>query len=452
MKNKLPVIKTTHIIMLSFFCAIVVGSLLLSLPVSSADGKGVPYIDALFTATTSVCVTGLVTVPTATSWSVFGQVVILFLIQIGGLGIITVMSALMIFLHKRMGIGDRLLLQDAFNLNSISGVVRFVKRVVAGSLLVEGIGALLYMTVFVPEFGVRGIWISLFNSISAFCNAGMDVIGENSLCGYVFHPLVNAVTCALIIVGGIGFIVWWDVIDVAKKLPRQGLAALRRFTLHSKIVLATTAILLTAGAGLFFIFEYNNPSTVGDADVVEKLIFSFFQSVTTRTAGFVTVPQENLTDPSAIVSLLLMFIGGSPVGTAGGVKTLTFAILLAAAYSNIRGRNNTVMFHRTISNGDIIKAITVVFSSFTIVFMSTVLLSAASGASFMDVAYETVSATATVGLSRNLTSSLNDFGKIIVIVTMYLGRIGPISLALALNRKRSNPNVITEPTQNVCVG
>ena len=438
--------------MLSFFCAIVVGSLLLSLPVSSADGKGVPYIDALFTATTSVCVTGLVTVPTATSWSVFGQVVILFLIQIGGLGIITVMSALMIFLHKRMGIGDRLLLQDAFNLNSISGVVRFVKRVVAGSLLVEGIGALLYMTVFVPEFGVRGIWISLFNSISAFCNAGMDVIGENSLCGYVFHPLVNAVTIALIIVGGIGFIVWWDVIDVAKKLPRQGLAALRRFTLHSKIVLATTAILLTAGAGLFFIFEYNNPSTVGDANVVEKLIFSFFQSVTTRTAGFVTVPQENLTDPSAIVSLLLMFIGGSPVGTAGGVKTLTFAILLAAAYSNIRGRNNTVMFHRTISSGDIIKAITVVFSSFTIVFVSTVLLSAASGASFMDVAYETVSATATVGLSRNLTSSLNDFGKIIVIVTMYLGRIGPISLALALNRKRSNPNVITEPTQNVCVG
>lgn len=452
LKNKLPVIKTTHIIMLSFLCAIVIGSLLLALPISSADGKGVPFIDALFTSTTSVCVTGLVTVTTATSWSVFGQAVILFLIQIGGLGIITVMSALMIFLHKRMGLGDRLLLQDAFNLNSISGVVRFVKRVVIGSLIVEALGALLYMTVFVPKFGLRGIWISVFNSVSAFCNAGMDILGDNSLCNYVYHPIVNAVTCALIIVGGIGFIVWWDVIGVLKKLPRQRLSAFRTLTLHSKIVLVSTGLLILSGAALFFIFEFGNTVTVGDSKISDKIVFSVFQSVTTRTAGFVTVPQESLTDPSAIVSLLLMFIGGSPVGTAGGVKTLTFAILLAAAYSNIRGRNSTVMFNRTITNSNIIKAVTVVTSSFAIVFISTVLLSAVTDAPILDIVYETVSATATVGLSRNLTTSLNVAGKIIVIATMYLGRIGPISLAIALNRKKSNPNVITNPTQDICVG
>ena len=452
LKKRLPVINTTHAIMLSFLCAIAIGSLLLSLPISSADGKCVSFTDALFTATTSVCVTGLVTVPTATSWSLFGQVVILFLIQTGGLGIITVMSAFMIALQKRMGIGDRLLLQDAFNLNSISGVVRFVKRVVIGSLMIEGAGALLYMTVFVPEFGSRGIWISVFNAVSAFCNAGMDIIGENSLCNYVYHPLVNAVTASLIIVGGIGFIVWWDFIGILKRIPRQRSRALRMLTLHSKIVLTTTIILITSGAVLFFIFEFDNTATVGDASIFEKITFSLFQSVTTRTAGFATVPQENLTDPSSMVSLFLMFIGGSPVGTAGGIKTLTFAILLAAAYSNIRGANSTVMFGRTISISDIIKAVTVVASSFAIVFISTVLLLAVTNASILDVVYETVSGTATVGLSRNLTSNLNNAGKAVMIATMYLGRIGPITLAIALNRKRSNPNVITNPTQEVCVG
>ncbi len=451
--KKIPsVINTTHMIMLSFLTAMVIGSLLLALPISSADGKGIAYIDALFTATTSVCVTGLVTVTTATSWSIFGQAVILLLIQIGGLGIITVMSALMITFQKRMGLGDRLLLQDAFNLNSISGIVRFVKRVVSGSLIVEAVGALLYMTVFVPEFGLRGIWISVFNSVSAFCNAGMDIIGENSLCVYATHPLVNAVTSALIIIGGIGFIVWWDVLRVFKKIPRKKTAAFSSLTLHSKIALSTTAALILTGAALFFVFEFGNETTVGELTITEKIGVSFFQSVTTRTAGFATIPQENLTDPSCLVSLLLMFIGGSPVGTAGGIKTVTFAVLIAAAYSNIRGRNCTSLFGRTVSNSDIIKAITVVTSSFAIMFISTVLLSAASDASILDVLYETVSATATVGLSRNLTSSLNGAGKMIIIATMYLGRVGPISLALALNRKNSKPNIISTPSQEVCIG
>ena len=201
-------LSTTQVIMLSFFFAILLGSFLLALPIASATGVAVPYIDALFTATTSICVTGLVTVPTVSTWSLFGQIVILILIQIGGLGIITVISGLMISLHKKIGIGDRLLIQDAFNLNSLSGLVKFIKNVLLGTFIVEGVGALLYMTVFVPEYGAKGIWISIFNSISAFCNAGIDIISEDSLCDYATNPIINIVTCLLIILGGIGYIVW----------------------------------------------------------------------------------------------------------------------------------------------------------------------------------------------------------------------------------------------------
>ena len=220
MKKQRLRVSTTHIILLSFLITILIGAVLLSLPISSADGKPTSFLDALFTATTSTCVTGLVVTPTVSSWSVFGQIIILILIQIGGLGVITIMSGLMILLHKKMGIGDRLLLQDAFNLNSLSGLVRFVKKVVGGTLIIEGIGALLYMTVFIPEFGAKGIWISVFTSVSAFCNAGIDIIAENSLCDYSANPVITFTTCALIVLGGIGYIVWWDVIKVIKKFNK----------------------------------------------------------------------------------------------------------------------------------------------------------------------------------------------------------------------------------------
>ena len=222
MKKKRLSFSTTHIIMLSFLAAILIGSILLSLPISSSSGVALPYIDALFTATTSTCVTGLVTVPTVYSWSFFGQLVILFLIQTGGLGIITIMSGVMIALHRKLNIGDRLLIQDAFNLNTLSGLVRFVKKVFLGTFIIEGIGALLYMTVFVPEFGLKGIWFSVFNSVSAFCNAGIDIIKENSLCDYATNSIINLVTCALIFLGGIGYVVWWDVLKVLKNKTRKG--------------------------------------------------------------------------------------------------------------------------------------------------------------------------------------------------------------------------------------
>lgn len=443
---------TTQLIMLSFLLGIFLGSILLSLPVSSASGKAVPYIDALFTATTSICVTGLVTLPTVSTWSLFGQIVILFLIQIGGLGIITIMSGVMISLHRKIGIKDRVLIQDAFNLNSMSGLVKFIKKVLIGTFLVEGIGAFLYMFVFVPDFGTRGIWISVFNSISAFCNAGIDIIGENSLCDYALNPMINAVTSALIILGGIGYIVWWDVLRVLKDIKKRKFKVFSNLTLHSKIALSATGILLFSGALLFLFFEYQNPLTIKEYSLFDKIQVSMFQSVTTRTAGFATVPQENFTNASAMTSLLLMFIGGSPVGTAGGVKTVTFAVLLYAAFATIKSEEDVVLFQRTIAPKAISKAVAVVAVSFMIMFVSTVLLSVVTDADILDIAYETVSATATVGLTRNLTSILNIWGKIIIIVTMYLGRVGPISLLIAFNIKSEKRNIIKNPVEDVSVG
>ncbi len=451
MKKRIS-LSTTHMILLSFLLAVFAGSLLLVLPFSSATGESVPYIDALFTATTSVCVTGLVTVTTASAWSGFGQAVILVLAQIGGLGIITIFSGLMISLHKRMGLGDRMLLQDAFNLNSFAGIVRFLKKVLLGTFVVEGVGALLYMTVFVPEYGVRGIWISVFNAVSAFCNAGMDVIGEDSLCGYVTHPMINLITSMLIILGGIGYIVWWDVLRVMKNFKMQRFKCFGNLTLHSKIALSATGILLLAGGILFFVFEYNNPQTIGEFSLAGKIQAAMFQSVTTRTAGFATVPQQNLTDASAMVSLLLMFIGGSPVGTAGGVKTVTIAVLLCSAMATVKNNEETVLFRRRISKQAIGKAVAVVSVSFLIAFISTVLLAVATGAPALDVMYESFSATATVGLSRNLTPSLNLWGKLIIISTMYLGRVGPISLVIAFSTKKGKRNIIKNPEEEISVG
>lgn len=439
-------------ILLSFILAIVLGSILLSLPVSSANGSPVPYLDALFTATTSTCVTGLVTVPTASTWSVFGQIVILILIQIGGLGIITIMSGFMLLLNRKMGVSDRLLIQDAFNLNTMAGLTKFVKNVLLGTFIIEGIGALLYMAVFVPQFGLKGIWFSVFNAISAFCNAGIDIIGENSLCNYATHPMVNFVTSALIILGGLGYIVWWDVLRVVKSRTRRNRKVFRHLTLQSKIAITVTLGLIFTGAALILLFEYSNPQTIGNMNLFDKIQVSFFQSVTTRTAGFASIPQENLTNASAVISLIWMVIGGSPVGTAGGIKTVTIAVLVCSAIATIRNKNSAALFGRRISDGSIKKSVAVVVMFFAICMASTILLMASTNASALDVVYETVSATATVGLSRNLTASLNTFGKLIIIVTMYFGRIGPISLAVALGSKQKSQNIISDPIEEISVG
>ncbi len=452
MKNVRFKLSTSQFILLGFLSVILAGSILLSLPISWADGQSVPFTDALFTATTATCVTGLVTLPTVTTWSIFGQVVILLLIQIGGLGIVTVLSWMMILMHRKLGIENRLLIQDAFNLNTLSGLVKFVKKVMVGTFLVEGIGALLYMTVFVREFGLRGVWISIFNSVSAFCNAGIDIIAENSLANYVHNPIINIVTMLLIILGGLGYIVWWDLIRVLKIKQNKITTIWNHLTLHSKIAIFATIFFIISGAIGFFVFEYNNPLTMKDFNLLQKIQASFFQSVTTRTAGFFTIPQENLSNASAIVSLLFMFIGGSPVGTAGGIKTVTAFVLFVTTVSVIKNQNEINIFNRRLSAQTIRKAIAVTITSFIIAFSSAVLLSACTDSSALDIIYEAVSATATVGLSRNLTSTLNLAGKIIIIFTMYFGRVGPISLAFALKGKSKNENLIKNPTEEISVG
>lgn len=453
MKKKLNIkFSTTQVIMLSFLCVILIGSGLLSLPFSTKSGTAVSYIDALFTATTATCVTGLVTLPTVSTWSGFGQAVILLLIQIGGLGIITVMAGIAVALHRKIGLKSSQLISDAFNLTSLAGLTSFVKKVIIGTLIVEGIGAILYMPVFIPEFGLKGIWISIFTSISAFCNAGIDVIAENSLCNYAFHPLINTVTSLLIIIGGIGYIVWWDVLRVLKNFKTQRLKCFHQLTLHSKIALSATFALIVGGAAVIFALEYNNPLTLQSCSLFDKIQLAFFQSITTRTAGFASMPQENLTNATAIFCLLLMFIGGSPVGTAGGIKTVTIVVLFATAYSAIKNKNEVSLFNRNLSRQITKKAVAVVCMSFATMFVSTVLLAAVTTAPAMDIIYETVSATATVGLSRNLTPFLGLFGKIIIIVTMYFGRIGPISLAFAFKAKKETTNLIKNPTEEISVG
>ena len=452
MKRLISKISTTHIILFSFFIAVAVGTLLLALPISSASGESVPFIDALFTATTSVCVTGLVVTTTVSSWSIFGQAVILLLIQVGGLGIITISSGIMILAQKKLGISDRLLLQDAFNLNSLSGLVRFVKRVLLGTFIVEGTGALLLMTVFVSDFGLKGIWISVFTAVSAFCNAGIDIVADNSLCTYAFNPIINIVISALIIIGGIGYVVWWDIIRVLRLRTKRRVRLFGDLTLHSKIAITSTLLLIFIGAAAIFVFEYNNPLTMKDCNFLEKTMLSFFQSVTTRTAGFMTLPQENLSNASSVLCLLLMFIGGSPVGTAGGIKTVTFTVIIATAVSVIRKKDDVELFGRQLSRQAINKAIAVFTMSFAIMLISTILLSAVTDASALDIAYETVSATATVGLSRNLTFSLGTLGKLIIIATMYLGRVGPITLAIAFGSRKENQSIVRNPVEEISVG
>lgn len=438
-----------QIIMGAFLLVILAGSLLLSLPVSSASGKAVGYIDALFTATTSTCVTGLVTLPTVTTWSFFGQLVILILIQIGGLGVITVLTGLMLLMKRKLGIGDRILIGESFNLNSLDGMVRLVKKVITITLIIEGVGALLYMSVFVPEFGLRGIWISIFTSVSAFCNAGIDIIAENSLCSYALNPVINITTMLLIIFGGIGFIV---LLDIGKMLKNKKRRHFKFLSLHSKIVLSVTSFLIIAGATLFFIFEYNNPLSIKELSVPEKIMVSLFQSVTTRTAGFATIAQENLTNASAFWTMLLMFVGGSPAGTAGGIKTVTLFVLFANARAVVRNKRTVDAFDRQLSVDAIKRAEAVFVTSLFIVIASTLFLSAFSDRGFLDIIYETVSATATVGLSRNFTGTLNAVGKIIIIMTMYLGRVGPISLAFAFAANKKSENVIINPVEEISIG
>ena len=436
-----------HIIPLSFLLAIVVGTLLLLLPAASAEGAETDFLTALFTATTSVCVTGLVVVDTYAHWSLFGQIIILILIQLGGLGIVTAVSMVMLFLRRRFSLRSRALLLDALNLDSRLGLMSFLARIFKWTMAVEGIGAALYCLAFIPRFGaVKGIWVSVFTSVSAFCNAGIDIIGPDSLYGYAGSPLVLSITMALIVLGGLGYIVWFDVGRCVRDgirlrvSPRQ---AMRRMGEHSRLVLRMSAALILLGAALILLAEGRNPATLGGMSAGDKVMNSLFQSVTFRTAGFYAVRQEDLSSFSCLIGYLWMFIGGSPIGTAGGVKTVTMFLVFANAVSYTNARRETILFRRKIPEELMQKASAIVTISFFTLLLSALLLLALEPVSLMDGLFEAISAVATVGLSRGLTPSLHTAGRIIIIVTMYLGRIGPISLALFLARPKPGNNSVS---------
>ena len=434
---RLHKLNTAQIIALGFAGVIFLGGILLWLPFCTAPGNHTSFTDAMFTAATSVCVTGLVTVATATHWTMTGKLIILILIQIGGVGLISLGSIIFISLHKKISLKNRRMIQESYNLDRMNGMVSVVRRVILCMLGAEGIGAVCYAFCFVPKLGLaRGLWHAVFTAVSAFCNAGIDVLGENSLAPYVGDPLINFTTIGLIIMSGLGFVVWWDLWDKIKKVYKRQLPFYRFFKslrLHSKLVLTMTGILLVVGTVLIFLFDHGNPESIGTYSPGTKWMASLFQSVTTRTAGFFTVSQERFSNATYMLCLILMLIGGSPMGTAGGIKTTTVAVLLLSLKSNLQGKRDVEVHHRRIRDSYIRSAIVVTGMVLTVLILMSMLLCAAMPeAPIEDVVYEITSAVATVGLSRGLTPCLNTAGKWIVILTMYLGRIGPLTLGTAV--------------------
>ena len=454
--SRIAGIKSEQLIPISFFGAILLGALLLMLPFSTAKGESTSFVTALFTSTTSICVTGLVVVDTFSHWSLFGKIIILILIQLGGFGIIAVSSFIMLLFKKNISYKNRALIHDTYNMDTFKGVVRFLVKVFKGTFIVEMLGAFLYMPAFIPKFGlVKGIWVSVFNSISAFCNAGIDILGPDSLISFAEKPYVLFVTMFLIVMGGMGYVVWFDILTETRKGIKKKfkpITIFKHYSEHTRLVIHLTLALILGGAVITFISEYNNPDTIGNMSLVNKIINSLFQSVTYRTAGFASVPQECLRDGSCLLGLLLMFIGGSPVGTAGGVKTVTLFIVVINAVSYIRSRRETTIKGKRVTGEMIQKASAIVFVSFTVTFIMMLLLMLIDNIGLMDASFEVVSATATVGLSRALTSSLSTAGRIIIIISMYLGRIGPISMALFFANKPSGENLVNYADGRFYVG
>lgn len=439
-------LRPVQVILLGFLITILMGSILLALPVATKSGQATPYIDALFTATTSVCVTGLIVETTMTHWSLFGQAVILVLVQIGGLGVVTITTGMFFMLRKRITLGNRMLIQESMGLNTMTGLVPLVKKILIGTGIIEGIGAIFYATQFVPEFGFGyGIWAAVFNSVSAFCNAGMDIVRDDSLRSYVMNPVINFTTMGLIILGGLGFIVWKDLWQSLKKVFRDRLPVkrvIRQLKFQTKIVLSISFFLIMFGTVLIFLFEYHNPATMKDLPLSGKLMASMFQAVTTRTAGFETVAQGALTDASSLVSMFMMIIGGSPAGTAGGVKTVTFAILVFCVISVAKQEDSISLFKRRVPRHLLPKALAIIVINLIVLMTSVLLLLAFDHGSFMESCYECVSALATVGLTKGLTPNLTIAGKVIIIITMYLGRVGPISMAIGFSQKNKKKKVM----------
>ncbi len=422
-----------RILMTGFAAIIFLGGFLLSLPISSQDGRPLRFLDALFTATSATCVTGLVVVDTGTHFTVFGQIVIMLLIQIGGLGFMTMATLVALMIKKRITLKERLLLQEAMNQSSMEGIVRLIRRVILYALTIEAVGFVFLTARFSYDlpFG-QAAYFGLFHSVSLFNNAGFDLFGQvtgpfSSLTSYVDDMMVNVVTMLLIILGGLGFIVIADLHEFPKT---------RKLSLHSKVVLSMTGTLILFGAFVVFLFEFSNPATLGPLNPVGKVLGAFFQSVTPRTAGANTIDLTLMRQATQFFIIILMFIGASPGSTGGGIKTTTFMILIGAILAMIRGKEDIVIFRMRLAKDRIFKAITLTMIALFFVIAVTMVLSTTEDHSFIKILFEVTSALSTVGLSLGLTSDLSDVGKILIAITMFAGRLGPVTLAYALGPKQ----------------
>ncbi|MDD2574771.1 MAG: TrkH family potassium uptake protein [Bacillota bacterium] len=436
----------SQVLVLGFAAIIFLGALLLALPAAKAGGGQISFLDALFTATSAVCVTGLAVVDTGTYWTAFGKTVILLLIQVGGLGFMTFATMVFIALGKRIHLRERLIIQEQQNRLTLQGVVRLTKYILLGTLIMEGIGAVLLSVRFVPQFGAaRGLAYGVFHSVSAFCNAGFDIMGGyRSLTSYVDDYLVSGVVVLLLVTGGLGFSVIYEVLRVKKP---------RRFSLHTKLTLLITSVLLGLGAVLTFVLEYSNPATLGPLSLGEKILASVFHSATPRTAGFNTLPVDGLTNATRFFNIVFMFIGGSSGSTAGGIKTTTAGILAMTVVSVIMGREDTEVFKRRISKEIVYRALAIVVISLIILVMVTSILTITEDANFMPILFEAVSAFGTVGLTVGITPDLTPVGKVIIIATMFAGRLGPLTVANALARRQRRKKVkLRYPEEKILVG
>jgi trk system potassium uptake protein TrkH len=450
-------ISPTQTVVSSFAIIIFIGAILLNLPASTRSGENIGFVNALFTATSAVCVTGLVVVDTGTYWSPIGQTVIMLLIQIGGLGIMTFSTMLSLLIGRKITLKERLLIQESFNQFELEGMVRLTKRIIIATFIIEFIGAIIYAFVFIPQFGwIKGAYMGIFHSITSFCNAGFDLMGSytgpfSSFTGYVNNPIININAMLLIVIGGLGFSVWIDAYDAIRK------RSFSELTLHSKVVLTMTIGLILFGALFIFVMEINNPDTIRDLPFSGKVMASFFHSITPRTAGFNTLDITALTMPTMFLTIIFMFIGGSPGSTAGGIKTGTAGILFFTVISVIKGRESTEMYNRRLPKYLVYRAVSVALISFLLVVLATMALSIAeapfSKPDFGTLLFEATSAFGTVGLTRNYTTNLTQAGRIVVLLCMFAGRVGPLSLILALARSANrNKGHIKYPEDRIMVG
>ena len=417
-------LSTYQILVLGFAGLILSGVALLMTPYASKSGDSLRFVDALFTATSAVCVTGLVVVDTGTYFSVFGQSVILLLIQIGGLGVMTVATLVAVLSGKKINLKERLLIQEATNQLDLAGVVRLTLYIIRATLLVELVGGTILALRWFQDFGLQGIYFGYWHAVSAFCNAGFDLFGEyRSITGYVGDLTVNGVIASLIVVGGIGFPVVADLWNCRQT---------RRFSLHTKVVLTTTVLLIVLGAGFIFIAEHGNPKTLGDLPPADQVMASLFQSVTARTAGYNTVDIGLLREGTLLAIIFLMFVGASPSSMGGGVKTSTAAILFISLVGSVTGKRDPLAFGRQIPQQTVYKAFTIVTISVMLISLVTLTLSFTEAAPIFSLLFEVTSAFGTVGLSTGITPKLSDAGKVLITLTMFAGRVGTLTLLMAL--------------------